>query len=132
MTWVLMGNVTDEACQAEPMTVMVVVRIRNCNQAMRRGGERNLEVIAVEGQGGGAMENEILNEDHPQLEVLRVWQTCAASAIWEGWRSSAQQTWCPVCGGWEHLGGEEVEVARNRVEMGQGMVRCGRRGRAMR
>ena len=107
-----MGNVTDEACQAEPMTVMVVVRIRNCNQAMRRGGERNLEVIAVEGQGGGAMENEILNEDHPQLEVLRVWQTCAAFAIWEDWRSAARQTLCLVCAKWEHSDDEGVEAVR--------------------
>ena len=99
---------------------------------MRRAVGRIQAAMVEGGRGEGEMVSEIWNGGHCQSEALRVWQTCAASAIWEGWRSSAQQTWCPVSGGWEHLGGEEVEVARNRVEMGQGMVRCGRRGRAMR
>ncbi len=108
----LMGNVADEACPVGPMMVTVAAGIQNCNWEMRRGDGLILEVIAVGGQGEGVTESGIWNEDHPRLEVLRVLQTCAASAVWGDWHSVARQTLCPVCAMWERLGDEGVVVVR--------------------
>ena len=80
VTWALMGNVTDEVCLVGPMMATVGVGIQNCSWEMRRGDGQTLGVIVVEGQGEGATGSGIWNEDHLLPVVLRVWQTCAASA----------------------------------------------------